>query len=88
MTANVRRRLPSYKVSRIFKIRGFIIDREFSSKFDFYPNFRFISIENIDMNLFLGCIVLVVRIEGPVGVIEREIFVLPPVDISAAIRCL
>lgn len=45
-------------------------------------------IENIDMNLFLGRIVFVVRIEGPVGVIEREVFVLPPVDISAAIRCL
>lgn len=39
-------------------------------------------------NLFLGHIVVVVRVEGPVGVIERKVFVLLPVDISAATRCL
>lgn len=55
---------------------------------DFCLGFRFVLIENIDMNLFLGRKVFVVRIEGPVGMIEREVFVLPPVDISAAIRCL
>ena len=44
--------------------------------------------ENIDMNLFLGRIIFVVWIEGPVGMIEREVFVFSTVDISAAIRCL
>lgn len=44
--------------------------------------------EDSNTHLFLGHIVVVIRVEGPVGVIEREVFVFIPVDISAATRCL
>ena len=41
-----------------------------------------------NIHLFLGRIVVVVRVEGPIRMIEREVFVFLPVDFSAATRCL